>query len=100
MDIKKADNKGRISGFTAGDHYFITGPLDGTWRVKEVPKVETVPEGYELAEVSDAKNLVLDLLHGNQNIDPEEVDLIGLSDEIVEQLIASGVGAKALKAVK
>lgn len=92
MDIKKADNKGRVSGFTPGDHYFVTGPLDGKWSIKEVPTVDVVPEGYELAEISDAKNAVLDLLHADQNIDPEEVDLIGLSDSIVEELLKMGVG--------
>lgn len=92
MEIKKADSKGRVTGFTPDTHYFVSGPLDGSYTVKEVPVVDEMPEGYESAEIGDAKNAVLDLLHMNDDIDPEEVDLIGLSDSIIEELLRTGIG--------
>lgn len=50
---------------------------------------DTLPEGYELAEVSAAKNVVLDLL---EDADwPEDFDRIGLADSIVTNLIKAGV---------
>lgn len=83
MDIKKADNKGRITGFTPGNHYFLTGPLDGKWSIKEVPQVEVAPPGYLPAEVIDAQNAVLDLLY-DKGLDSDGTDLIGLSASIVD----------------
>lgn len=91
MDIKKADSKGRVSGFEPDRHYFITGPMDGSYRVKEVPIVDRIPDGYELAELVDAQNAILDLLY-DKGLDESEEDLISLSMEIVRELQKVGVG--------
>lgn len=82
MDIKKADSKGRVSGFEPDRHYFITGPMDGSYRVKEVPTVSHIPEGYLPSEIVDAQNAVLDLLYEN-GLDGSEDDLISISADIV-----------------
>lgn len=90
MEIKKADSKGRVSGFEPDRHYFITGPMDGAYRVKEVPIVETIPDGYERAEIVEAQNAVLDLLY-DKGLDETEEDLISMATEIVEELRKIGV---------
>lgn len=55
-----------------------------------------LPEGYEYAEVSDAKDTVYNLLDSevlNGRIEEEDSggpDLIHLADRIVEELLAKG----------
>ena len=99
MEIKKADSKGRIAAFQPGMHYFVTGGDDaipgkeGHYLLRPVPTVSEIPEGYEPAEVSAAKNAVLELLYAHEDeLLEEDADLIGISDEIVEALLASGLG--------
>ena len=91
MEIRKADSKGRVSGFTPGTHYFVTGPLNGKWSAREVPTVDVAPPGYEESEIVDAQNAVLDLLY-EKGLDESEEDLIGLSTQIVGELQKMGVG--------
>lgn len=85
MEIKKADSKGRVSGFEPDRHYFITGPMEGSYRVREVPIGDTVPEGYEPAEVADLKNSVMDALYA-AGLDDEAHDMIELADKVGESL--------------
>lgn len=48
-----------------------------------------IPEGYEYAEVSAAKNIALAVLEEADL--PEEADRIGIADKIVSDLMAAGV---------
>lgn len=50
---------------------------------------DEIPEGYEYAEVSAAKNIALAVLEEADL--PEDADRIGIADKIVTDLIAAGV---------
>lgn len=57
-----------------------------------------IPEGYEPAENSAAKDIVLDALEislTKQGRDPyvegEEIELISLADDVVEALLKAGI---------
>lgn len=53
-----------------------------------------IPEGYELAEVSAAKDHALDALQrelDQQGIGSYDIELISLADAVVERLIKEGV---------
>ena len=106
MDIKKADSKGRIIVGNPDTHYFVTGPsAEGAYRLQPVPRVESLPEGYEYAEVSAAKEAVTDLVSDciyhwlwyagveyPENVESENgQDAITVADAIVERLIQGGV---------
>lgn len=58
---------------------------------------ETIPEGYEPAEVSSAKDVVMEVFHdklGHLAFDERDdhgVDCIELADACVEALIKAGV---------
>lgn len=92
MDIRKTDSKGRLTGFPPNTPFFVTGPIEKAYRIREVPVVDEIPEGYELAEISAAKEQVYDLLYA-QGLDPEENDLIQISDRVVEAFLRVGFTA-------
>lgn len=53
-----------------------------------------VPEGFELAEVSAAKNIVYDAVYSeldNQGFDMEDLDLIDVAESVVEELLEAGI---------
>lgn len=85
MEIRKTDSKGRLTGFDPETHYFVTGPLEGRYQIREVPVVDVIPEGYEPAEVVDLKNEILDALY-DVGMDSEANDLIELSGRLGDAL--------------
>ena len=90
MEIKKTDAKGRILIGATDTHYFITSK-DGEFRLRPVPVVGEIPEGYEPAEVSAAKDVVLDSLYVLGVDEFESIDLIRVADRVVEDLLKFGV---------
>ena len=61
-------------------------------------KMTKIPEGYELAEHSAAKDIAMESLEASltkQGRDPYdddyEIELIGLADDVVEALIKAGI---------
>lgn len=86
MDFRKADSKGRVSGFQPGEVYFVTGPLEGRYHLRPVPVVETIPEGYEPIEVSEMKDAALNALY-DAGLDEEAHDFIGIADRVTEAML-------------
>ena len=72
--------------FALGTRYLLT--------IEEATDPVEIPEGMEAQEVSFAKNHVYDVLEAElerQGLSTVEMDLISLSDAIVEKLLAAGV---------
>lgn len=104
MDIRKTDSKGRLSLGVQDKHFVVFGPNDGNYQLREVPPVEEIPEGYEYAEVSDAKDVVMDIVQdciehwlwygGVEYPDDDQNhlgnDAISVADKIVEELMKRG----------
>lgn len=87
MDIRKADSKGRVTVGDPQTHYFSQRSDSGVITLRPVG---VISESEEVSAAKDAVWDILDSLEQDGLIDPEAVDLIEVSDRVVETLIKRG----------
>jgi hypothetical protein len=86
MDIRKADSKGRLSGFTPGGWYRKFGGMNNKYSLEELEPVDEVPEGMVDAEEADRQNAIQDAITAFEiQTDTKVEDVVGLGAYLSRQ---------------